>query len=175
MATVTAIDYRRTNQRTQVLENPFWISSGLVDPVAAEDKAAILFSFPKAGVVTIVHEICIQVVTAVTGTTPAGTLGVGTLATNAVTTGGVVTTVDVDDFIVTADVTWATPGYYWPTNGSDFLTAKAAGSISGPVPIVGAATTVPAICLYMSDAGTLTAGAVRVHALVSVLPGILTS
>lgn len=175
MATVTMIDYRRTDLRRQTLENPFWMTSGEVDGVAAEDLASVLFSFPVASQVIIVHEICIQITTAFTVGAGAavGTLGVGTLATNLITTGGDVTTVDVDDFMVTADVTWGTAGYYWPTNGSDFLTAKAAGSVSGPVVITGAETTVPVIALYLSNAGgAITAGKCRVHALISVLPGI---
>lgn len=173
MSTQTVIDYRRTDLRTNVLENPYWITSGEVVAVDAEDKCAVLFSFPTAGKITLVHEIAIQVTTACAGGTPAGTLGLSTLATDAVTTGGVATDVDVDDYMVTADVTWTTAGYYYPTNGSDFLTAKAAGSLTGPTVIVGAATTVYTICLFLTNSGTFTAGKVRVHALVSNIPGIV--
>jgi hypothetical protein len=173
MATVTAIDYRRTDQRVGgPFEVPYWITSGLVVADDADDLAAILFSFPKASEAIVIHEICIQIVTAITGGVPSGTLGMGSLATDAVTTGGVVTTVDVDDFMVTGDVTWGTAGYYWPTSGSDFLTAKAAGSISGPAVQTGAATTVPCVVLYLDSTTTLAAGNCRVHALISRIPGI---
>jgi hypothetical protein len=174
MATTTLIDYRRTDQRKQVLENPYWLTSGEVVGVDSEDKFACLFSFPNASRVTIVHEICVQITTLFTVGAGAavGVVGTGTLATDAVTTGGVVTDVDQDDFIVTADITFGTVGYYWPTNGCDFLTAKAAGSITGPVVIVGAATAVPTIGIWLTNAGgAITAGKLRVHALVSDLPG----
>lgn len=174
MATVACIDYRRTDQRKNVLYNPYWITSGEVGGVACEDLAALLFSFPVASRVTIVHEICLQITEAFTVGAGAAltTVGTGSIATDAVTTAGNVTTVDVDDFIVSADITFTTLGYYWPVNGCDFLTAKAAGSISGPVAIVGAATTVPVIVAYPSNAGgAITAGKFRVHALISELPG----
>jgi hypothetical protein len=174
MADVACVDYRRADQRVNVLENPFWITSGEVIGVTCEDLSALLFSFPVASRVTIVHEICIQVTTLFTVGADAtvGTLGLGTIATDAITTGGNVTTVDVDDFLVTADVTWGTVGYYWPVTGCDWLTAKAAGTMAAPAVIVGAAATVPVIALYLSNAGgAITAGKCRVHALISNLPG----
>jgi hypothetical protein len=174
MATVTALDYRKTDLRKNVLFNPYWISSNEVIGDDAEDLASILFSFPASQGTVLVHEICVQITTVFTVDAGAavGTLGVGTLATDAVTTGGDVTTVDVDDYIVTADITFGTAGYYWPTNGSDFLTAKAAGTISGPVVIVGADATVPAIVIYLSNAGgVISTGKCKVHALISHLPG----
>lgn len=170
MSTVTAIDYRRTDLRKQVLENPFWITSGEVSVVEADDLAAILFSFPNAGRVMIVHEICVQITEVCAGGTAAGLIGTGTLATDGVTTGGVVTDVDQDDYLATAAITWGTLGYYYPAT-CDFITAKAAGTLSGPTVIVGAATTVPAICAYCTNVGTPTAGKFRVHALISEIPG----
>jgi hypothetical protein len=167
----TGIDYRRSDLRTNVLANPFWISSSLVDMVAAQSKAAMLFSFPTASRITLVHEICVQVVVACAGGTQSGTLGSGSLATDAITTAGTVTDVDVDEYMVTADVTWGTIGYYFPTNGSDFLTAKAAGSLTDCAKITGAATTVPCICIYPASTTTTTEGHVIVHALISHLPG----
>lgn len=174
MSTQTVIDYRRTDLRTHLFENPYWISSGLVVGADSQSKAAVLFSFPRAGEAIIVHEICVQIVTAVTGGTVSGTLGSSTLATDGVTTAGVATDVDVDDYMVTGDVTWGTAGYYWPTNGSDFLTAKAAGSISGPAIITGAASTVPCIVIFPASTTTIAAGTLRVHALISRIPGCLT-
>lgn len=170
MSTVTAIDYRRTDQRKQVLENPFWITSGEVSVVDAKDKAAILFSFPYPGRVTLVHEICLQITEACTGGTPAGLVGTGTIATNDVTTGGNVTDVDQDDYIATDAVTWGTLGYYYPGT-CDFITAKAAGTLTGPTVIVGAASTVPVIAAYCTNVGTPTAGKFRVHVLISEIPG----
>ena len=44
-ATPTIIDVRRTDLRTNVLENPYWITSGEIDK-SHDDKASLLFSFP---------------------------------------------------------------------------------------------------------------------------------
>jgi hypothetical protein len=170
MAHVHALDYRRTDLRTNVLANPFWISSAVVDVVAAEDLAAMLFSFPTHGRVTVVHAVVVQIVTACAGGTISGTLGVGTLATNDVTTAGELETVDVDDFVQTAAVTWGTIGYY-PYSTSDFLTAMAAGTLTGPTIIIGHDTTVPTVALYMASDTTATEGHVAVHMLISNIPG----
>lgn len=173
MSTVTAIDYRRTDLRTNVLENPYWLTSGEVVATAAVAKAAQLFSFPVVGRVTIILGIWIQVTTVFAGGTPAGTLGVGTLATDAITTGGDVTDVDQDEFITSADVTWTTAGYYEvvTATGSDYEDAIKTGLHPAPAIITGAATTVPCICLYLTNVGTYTGGKCRVHALVTDIPG----
>lgn len=173
MSTVTAIDYRRTDLRKQVLENPYWITSGEVVAVDAVAKAAQLFSFPTAGRITLVLAAYIQVTTVFAGGTPAGTLGIGSLATDAITTGGDVTDVDQDEFILSADVTWTTAGYYEATTatGSDYEDAIKTGLHPAPAIITGAATTVPCVCLYLTNVGTYTAGKCRVHMLVTDIPG----
>lgn len=170
------IDYRRTDLRTNVLETPFWITSGEVDGAASEDLAAMLFSFPVASRHTVVHEILVQITTVFTVSAGAVvmTLGTGTLATDAITTGGTVTDSDVDEMIEdgATDVTFATLGYYAPKTG-DFATAKAAGLLNDKsVLIVGAASTVPCVCMYLSNAGgAISTGKLRVHMLISNVPG----
>lgn len=173
MATVTGIDYRRTDQRTNVLENPYWLTSAEVVAVDAVAKAAILFSFPVASRRTVFLQVLLQVTEAFAGGTPAGTLGVGTIATNDKTTGDDVTTVDNDEFITSADVTWSTPGYYEVTTatGSDYEDAVKTGLYPAPAYITGAASTVPCVCLYLTNVGTYTAGKCRVHMLVTDVPG----
>lgn len=173
MSTVTAIDYRRTDLRTNVLENPYWLTSGEVVAVDAVAKAAQLFSFPVAGRVTIVLKAYIQVTTKFAGGTAAGTLGIGSLATDAITTGGNVTDVDQDEFITSGDVTWTTAGYYEvvTATGSDYEDAVKTGLHPAPAIIVGAATTVPCVCLYLTNVGTYTGGKCRVHLLVTDIPG----
>ena len=171
----TGIDYRRSDQRTSVLETPYWITSGEVVGLDAEDLAAMLFSFPVASRMTLVHEILVQVTTVFTVSAGALvlTLGTGTLATDAITTAGTVTDRDVNCYMESvSDVTSGTLGYYAPGTG-DFKTAKAAGSlVDADVMIVGAASTVPCVCIYLSNAGgSITAGKLRVHMLVSNLPG----
>jgi hypothetical protein len=171
MATLEiAGDYRRTDQRTNVLENPFWLTSGIVNCGTCTAKAAMLFSFPVAGQIIIVQEVAVQnIVAATAGNTV--DIGSGTLATNAVTTGGVVTIVDADEYFKTADYAVTAGAWAAPTTGntSDWLTAAIAKTgIAAPRCIIGAATTVP--CVY-ATIGTATAGTFRVHMLVTILPG----
>jgi len=178
MADVTAIDYRRTDLRKNVLENPYWITSSEVVGVDAEDKAAMLFSFPNAGRITLVHEVLIQVTEAFTVDAGAAlcTVGLGSLATDIITTGGVVTDIDQDSYILTASITVGTIGYYAPltASASTWLTSQKGGTQTALASqfIKGATTTVPCICAYISNAGgAITAGKIRAHFLVSEIPG----
>lgn len=176
MATVSAIDYRRTDQRITTLMNPYWITSGLVDATAAEDKYALLFSFPTAGKVTMVLDVVCQIVV---GLTAGSTIDIGycTLATDDVTTGGVGTTVDDDDYIKQDDITVATPAYYRSVTAhvSDWLSMLLLGSgVVAPLHITGAASTVPCImALTARGAGAISAGSFRVHMLITEYPGVL--
>jgi hypothetical protein len=171
-ASTVVLDYRRLDQRRQTLENPYWFTSKDVSMVDAEDKAAVLISFPKAGLNTLVLAVFVQVVTIGAGGTPACTIGYGTLATDSVTTGGACTATDEDNFCASAAVTWTTAGYY-PAGACDWFT-----DVSTPVftaaaaRIVGAASTVPFIGAWYTDVGTPTQGVFRVHLLLTDLPGI---
>ena len=166
-------DWRRTDLRSNVLETPYWITSGLVVGATAEDKENCLFSFPTAGLITIVHEVVLQVVVALTSSTGI-TIGSGTLATDAVTTGGTLTNVDADEYLLAADITVGTPGFYGPVTAhtSDWLTAAAAKTYAAPRFITGAATTVPVVYAVCTNTGTITAGSFRVHMLISNIPGV---
>ena len=89
MATATITDYRRTDQRTNVLENPFWITSGVIDAAAIsglKDGACVLFSFPVASQQITILDMCVYIPVAWTATTVLN-LGIYTLATDTVTTG----------------------------------------------------------------------------------------
>ena len=172
MADVTIIqDVRRTDERTNVLGNPFWLSSGLVDASASaaiDDKYVILFSFPTAGQFIFIEQVIVEVISAFTaGTT--FSVGLCSLATNAITAGGVGTTIDDDEFVEAADITATTAGYYHPASatGNDWLTAKIAAVPTAPYMLTGAATTVPAVMLVAANAGTVAAGKCRVHMFVN--------
>jgi hypothetical protein len=165
MATKVVFDYRRTDLRSNVLTNPYWISSGIIS--GADDikgKHAVLFSFPKVEQI-LITAVCFQIITAFTaGTT--FTLGNNTLATDDVTTGGDCTDVDVDSYMLAADITIGTPGFYWPiiATASAFSAALAAGSdFIAPCLLVGAAATVPCITAVAANGGAIAAGAARVH------------
>lgn len=170
MTDIACIDFRRTDERHSVHANPFWLESASFGK-ECDDKAAILFSFPAARgrKNVIVHEICIQIITAFAGGTITLNIGAHTLATNAVTTGGNATIVDVDDYIPTGSITNGTIGFYHPADG-DFVTAKAAGTVVAPALIVPADTAVPCITATLASSEAITAGAARVYALVSYLP-----
>lgn len=170
-ASTVVLDYRRLDQRRQTLENPYWFTSKDVSMVAAEDMAAVLISFPKTGLNTLIHAIFVQVVTIGAGGTPACDIGYGTLATDAVTTGGACTATDSDNFVPTAGVTWTTAGYY-PAGAGDFLTDSLSVWTAAGARIVGAAATVPFIGAWYTDVGTPTQGVFRVHILMSDLPGV---
>ena len=172
MADVTIIqDVRRTDERTNVLGNPFWLSSGLVDASASaaiDDKYVILFSFPTAGQFIFIEQVIVEVISAFTaGTT--FSVGLCSLATNAITAGGVGTTIDDDEFVEAADITATTAGYYHPASasGNDWLTAKIAAVPTAPYMLTGAATTVPAVMMVAANAGTIAAGKCRVHMFVN--------
>jgi hypothetical protein len=168
MATVTIInDVRRTDLRTSVLGNPYWISSGVVDAsatAAIDDKYILLFSFPTANQFIYVEQVIVEVILAFTaGTT--FSVGLCSLATDDITTAGVGTTIDDDEFVEAADITATTAGYYHAASatGNDWLTAKVAGVPTAPYMLTGAATTVPTVMMIAANAGTIAAGKCRIH------------
>jgi hypothetical protein len=176
MSTTTIIqDLRRTDQRVNVLENPFWLSSGVVDATASaaiDDKVIVLFSFPVAGQQILVLNFCCHVITAFTaGTT--GVVGYYTLATDAVTTAGVATVVgSVNQLEETTNTTYTTIGWYFPAAAADATQYRIAGTPTVDADwIVGAATAVYSVCATFSNASTVLAGKCQYHMLVTVIPG----
>jgi len=167
--TITA-DVRRTDLRANVFETPYWITSANMGIVKGQ---CVLFSFPTAGEIIWIHHVVCQVTT---NYSAGSTIDIGThtLATDAITTAGVLTTVDDDEFIGNADITATTAAYYGSTtaNKSDWLTAIITGTYAAPNILVGAATTVPCVTALIANAGALTAGAARVHMLISRIPGV---
>jgi hypothetical protein len=168
MATVTIInDVRRTDLRTSVLGNPYWISSAVLDATdtaAIDDKYVTLFSFPTAGEFIFIEQVIVEVVLAFTaGTT--FSVGLATLLTDDVTTGGVATTVGNEYFMEAADITATTAGYYHAAAaaGNTWLTAKIAAVPTSPYMLTGVAAAVPTIILIAANAGSVAAGKARVH------------
>jgi hypothetical protein len=136
-----------------------------------EDKGAILFSFPKVKKY-FVEQVVFQVITAFTSSTLIN-VGLGTLATDAVTTGGDITIVDLDEYIKQDDITVGTAGWYASDTAhtSDWMAAKILGSFVEPYLIIGAASTVPAVYVTMTNTGTIAAGTGRVHMMITEIPG----
>jgi len=170
MATSTVLDGRRTDQRTNVRVNPFWITSAELTKVA-DDKGFLFFSFPEALGDYFIHNLVFEVVTGFAGGTITIDVGLGTLATNDITTDGLVTLVDVDEYFVNTSIVHGTPGYYTPIAGDDWFTAWLAGNLDAQI-IAGADTTVPAIYATMVSDAAITAGSGYLHVLVSKLPNM---
>jgi hypothetical protein len=174
MSTGTVLDLRRTDLRTGVLANPYWITSADIG-VACDDQDAVLFSFPitksvspgyGAGMI-IIHALFYEVVTAYNGTSDI-LVGVGSLATDAVTTAGAITDKDVDEYFQTGEITVNTPGWYTPATG-DVVALWASQEYTPYASILPADSTV--FCIEAQLTGTSpTTGAGRVHVLISEVP-----
>ena len=166
--TITA-DYRRTDQRTNTLENPFWITSGVVNCLTCVGGYALLFSFPKASQLILINEVIGQNIDLAVGGS-AVEIGSGTLATDAITTAGVITEVDRNEFVASGNYVVTANTCWGPTTGSDWLTAKSNGTYAADGRyLIGAAATVP--CVYAAVGASFSAGTFRVHMLITVLPG----
>lgn len=183
MGTTTIVDLRRTDLRTNVLENPYWITSGELDK-DAKDKAALFFSFPVTGTISpgfdkhliLLHEMWLEVTTAFTSSSTKFSIGQGYIANDGITTGGVSTDGTVagnepDDYMVEGDgdADIIVEGWHQIDTSSVYLTAIAAatwGSIASITPI-----DANVLCIQGYLKGTtLTAGAARLHVLTSVVP-----
>ena len=156
------LDKRRTDQRTSVNSEPFWLSSATIN-AADFGKEIMLASFPKNNY--FVLAALIEVITAFDAAATIN-IGQGTIATDVITTGGAMSVVDMDYYIPTADITEATIGKYPAASGA-FVTALAAGTI--PL-IQGAAATVPTV--YATTTNVPTVGSCKVHLLLAKVPTI---
>jgi hypothetical protein len=156
-------DLRRSDQRTNVRVNPFWITSAEINKDVTNEQVA-LFAFPEALGNFYLHQFVFEVETLFAGGTPSIDIGYCTLddpATNLDYSG-----LDYDEYIPTACITEVTAAYYMPTSG-DWYTAWAAGTVA-VMTIVGADTAMP--CILAKVATGLTSGAGRLHVMVSKLP-----
>jgi len=173
MTTLTILDYRRADLRTNVLENPYWITSGEVDCVAGDDLACVVFSFSAANYTSglvLIHYMCVNVIVAPAGGgTELVLVGSYTLATDDVTTAGLATEVDPNEYFEDGDVDETTTGYNW-ASGGDYFTAMDAATWAAPASIVPADTTVPCIVVVPSSGAAISAGTLRVIALISEVP-----
>ena len=173
--TATISDFRRADLRTNALENPFWISSAIVDAsvtAGLKDKACLLFSFPKEGEKIIIWDIACQIITGFTSATTIK-VGYGTIATDAVTTAGTMTYAGAttDSFMTNANFTAITAAWYTPAAANTWLTARAAGTHTEAANLLtGAAATVPCVTLTFGTA-TVIVGKIQVHMQIAVIPG----
>ena len=174
MATKLIQEYRRNDQRRYIYQ-PYWISSAEIDHAAFpndESECALLFSFPKAKYGTsiiYILQVGVQITEAWAGGTITLDLGRYSLLTDAVTQGGVMTIVDYDDLVPTADITSGTAAYY-PALTGDWITAALLMTMGADVTITPADATVPCVGLYVTTDSTTTAGKARAHMLITEVP-----
>ncbi len=156
-------DLRRTDQRTNVRVNPFWITSAEINKDVTDELVA-LFAFPEALGNFYIHQFVFEVETLFAGGTPLIDIGYCTLTDPS--SDLTYDNYDQDEYIPQADLTATTAGYYMP-NGGDWFTGWAAGTV-GVMTIVGADTVMP--CIVATVSAALTGGAGRLHVMVSKLP-----
>lgn len=178
MATIALLDYRRTDPRKQTLENPYWLTSSPFGP-EADDKGALLFSFPKKmvpdnldpygtyapagdlgmwGRYYIVETVAVEILTAFAGGTVTIDVGIGSIATDNAVDGANITYSDNNGLIDDADITEGTIGLYLPK-----FDGSGAAIHHYKEKIVCADTTVPCIFAALASDNTITAGLARVH------------
>lgn len=153
---------------TQVLSDAAGEAVTIISP-----RANVVFSFPTASQLVLVHKVVVEVITGFTANTQI-VVGAGTIATDAVTTDGLITNVDFDRYIDYNDVTAASAGSY-SSASSTWAVAAVAGTYSAPRKIVGAATNTPVVYVSIANItnaapAAIAAGCCRVHMLVAIMP-----
>ena len=191
MATGNGVDLRRSDLRSNVLENPYWITSAEMVAADIDTYDAVLFSFPIGAAAVsnpsaiygnrliCIHAFALEVVVPVTGGTPVITIGLGSLVTDdacgtlAAPGTDDITDITVDNFVQDAAVVEGTAGFYAPV-----LTGGAYGVAVGAMTNFDTANTAIAvtpadgtvICVVAYQTGTPTAGSYRANMLISEIP-----
>lgn len=151
---------RSPAQRVPVNSEPFWVKLGPLKPADAGSQI-LLASFPKGNFSVL--DAAVEVLQAFDG---AASIDVGsaTLPTDTTVESGVLTVVDADFYVATADITEATPDLYTPV-AAQYATDKGVGKSTL---IKGKAATVP--CIQATIGGAPTTGLAYVHVLLSRIP-----
>jgi hypothetical protein len=177
MATGTIVVDARNPAQRRYIYSPYWISSGEIkalDLGSAETKVGILFSFPAAkygSSIILVEKVCVQVTEGFAGGTITLEIGSYTIETDIVTTGGALVEVDVDHYMAhTTTGTVASAANYFPLANSDWLAARAAETWAVASTIIPADHDVPCVGVEVTSDGTMTAGKMRAHFLITEMP-----
>lgn len=153
------IDLRRPDERVSVNSEPFWFTSGPIG-INAAGKDAVLKTFLALDGGFQILAAGVEVTEAFNGVASV-VVGFGTMPTNAL---GIVTPIDVDQLLISTDVTEGALGYY-PAAASAFFLAQGTGAATV---ILGLDAAVPT--LYATLTGTPTVGKMRVHLLLARIP-----
>lgn len=167
MATITS-DARRSDERSNVRLNPFWLTSALVDTgdLGVGDEFVLLFSFPAAKGTYVVHETLVEVTEKISGGTGLVDIGKGTMQTDSATT---FTMSDASYYIGgvsdlgLANASVATGWYSAKTNDA-YVQAKHTTTV---VPIVGSDTAANVPCIGATIDGCGVSGKFKLKLLVS--------
>jgi hypothetical protein len=153
-------DKRRTDARVPVNSEPFWFTSAVL---SAADTGVdnVLKDFRLQDGTFMILAAGVEIMEAFDGSASI-LVGNGTMALPAV---GTVSAVDADQFLISADVTEATIGYY-AQSGSQFATDLGAGK---QTVVTGADTTVPVLYANIT-ASSPTVGKARIHFLMTRIP-----
>ncbi len=172
MSTIALLDYRRPDLRKQTLENPVWIASDIFGK-EADDKGALLFSFPKnpvpdnlspystyapagdlgiSGKCYMIEDAVLEIIEAFAGGTVTLNVGSGTIATDAAVSDDNITYSANDGIVDTTDLTLGTAGFY-----------KSAVSTMPRTLITNADTSTPCIFAALASSAAITAGKARLH------------
>ena len=172
MSTIALLDYRRPDLRKQTLENPVWIASDVFGK-EADDKGALLFSFPKVpvpdnlnpystyapagdlglcGKCYMIEDAVLEVIEAFTGGTVTLDVGSGTIATDAAVSGDNITYSANDGIVDNTNLTLGTIGFY-----------KSAVTTMPRTLISNADTNTPCVFAAITSTAAITAGKARLH------------
>jgi hypothetical protein len=102
---VLGADLRRTDLRTNVRINPYWIKSAEINKDVT-NKIVALFAFPKAGGAYFLHEFVFHVETLFAGGTPSIDIGYCTL--DDPETDLTYSNYDKDNYMASSEITEAT-------------------------------------------------------------------
>lgn len=174
------VDLRRTDLRTNVLTNPYWITSAEMTAAVCDAKVVGLFSFPITLIADslceaaygnskiIIQEAVYELNTAFSGGTPALIIGIQTLdlqTTLAYT--------DSDENALAATIATSgltnTAGLYPLHATSAYDTARVAGQHDTEVYVLTPTNTVVP-CITANYSGGVTAGSAYLHLLIAVVP-----
>lgn len=182
----TMYDIRRPDLRSNVLENPYWITSGEMDWEPAEDQITVFFSFPigASAVVNpsaiygnrliLLHAFVVEVTEFFAGGTVAFSMNQYSIATDDITTAGAtsdaLTPLYYHGTDGAADLITDT-GIYVPDTSCNWITAVAAATWGTNASIVPSDTD-PVLCIGGAVASntSLTQGKLFVHVLISEVP-----
>ena len=166
---VLDFDLRRTDQRTNVRINPFWVKSAeitaaMMDAAAANEISG-LFSFPAALGDFWIHEVVCQIVTAFDGTTP--TIDIGLYTLDDITIDLSWTEVDTDRFVDSTEIDVTTPAYYVGV-ATAFAAARTTTPLATTLSILGVDTVTPCITAdLLCAAQDVTTGSAYVYVMMS--------